>query len=124
MKRPTAITVIAVLAAIGGVFGVLGGLVLLGLGSFAGSLGVPGSGVAFLTGTTLGAVILGIGVLDLVAAYGAWNLKKWAVNLLIGISAVSILLNVVTFTSGSILSLVISAVIIYFVWTNKDAFTN
>lgn len=124
-KRPTLITVIAILAAIAGVLEILGGMALVGLGAIGGSLlgsalGGAAGGFAFLTGSLLGIILIGMGALDLVAAYGAWSLKKWAWTLLIVLSAIGILLSLMPF---SVVGIVINGVIIYLVYTNKAAFT-
>jgi hypothetical protein len=114
MARPTGVTILAVLAAIGGVFGILGGLALLGIGTFFASAGLGGLAFVF------GLIALAVGIAELAFAYGAWTLKPWGWTLGIVLAAVSIVLYVVEVVlgyadiTGVIISIVISAVIIYY----------
>jgi hypothetical protein len=106
--RPTGITVLAILAAIGGVFALLGGLALIGLGGLASASGVGGFAVI------IGLLLLVLGVLQLVLAYGFWGLKPWAWTLGVGLQVASVVLSLLQFlnnTGGGITSLIISIVI-------------
>jgi hypothetical protein len=115
--RPTGVTIIAILAAIAGVFGIFGGLLLLVSGSFIG----VATGSAALGGLAalVGALALGVGVLNLVFAWGAWGLKPWAWTLGIGIEAVVIVLglfNLIQGDTGSIVSIAIAGLITYYLF--------
>jgi len=119
-NRPLGVTIIAVLAAIGGVLSILAGIALVGLGAMGGALGGAGGGFLFLGGAIFGVVLLAIGALDLVAAYGAWNLKKWAWTLLVALSVIGIVLALQPL---NIIGIAINGVIIYYLFTTKEAFS-
>ncbi len=128
MKRPTGVTIIAVLAGIGGVLGILGGLGLMALSSaVSGVMGAAGVSYPLFSASIWGVLLIGVGVLELAGAYGAWNLKKWAWSLLVGLSVFSILQNL-TFISASggsvIVGIAINGAILYYLFQVKDAFTN
>jgi len=130
MKRPMGVTIIAVLSAIGGVLAIIGGFGLMALSSAVNAItSAAGVSAAYplFSASVWGIILIALGVLDLIGAYGAWNLKKWAWTLLIGLMVFSILQNLafMSVNGGSvILSLVIDAVIIYYLFQVKDAFTN
>jgi hypothetical protein len=127
--RPTGVTILAVLALIGGVFGVLGGLALIAGGALVGGAvggaeGVAFGGFAFILGViTLAGALLYLGFF-----YGAWTAKAfgWALGI-IG-SLWGIATQVITallsgnfmgslFNVSTIISIAISAVIIYYLTT-------
>ena len=114
--RPTGITILAVLAAIGGVFSILGGIALVGLG---GALATGGlGGMAALVGF----LVLILGVLYLVLAYGFWTLQPWAWLLGVGLQAASIVLTLIQLIGGTsnivsaVISIAISAAILYYLY--------
>ena len=114
--RPTGITILAILAAIGGVFSILGGLTLIGLG---GALATGGlGGMAALVGF----LVLILGVLYLVLAYGFWTLKPWAWLLGVGLQGASIVLTIIQLIGGTtnivsaVISIAISAAILYYLY--------
>lgn len=110
--RPIGVTILAVLAAIAGVLGLLGSLAFFGLLASA-------SGLFMM----IGLLTLVMSVLYLVLAYGLWTLQPWAWMLGIGLSAVSIVLTLLGLVQGTqemigaIISIVISAAIIYYLLT-------
>lgn len=127
MQRPMGVTTLAVLAAIGGVIGVCGSLALVGLGGVLGGLalqvGAPGDAVA-LGGATIvfGVLALGISVLNLVFAFGAWNLKPWAWILGVVLEGASIIISLANGLSsnnlgGQVISIAISGIILYYLMT-------
>lgn len=121
-QRPTGVTILAVLSAIGGVFSILAGVALLGLGAIAGSVGAGGlGGLAAI----FGIIFLALGIAEIVLAYGMWTLKPWAWTLGIGLAVVSLALvvvqavlngNIVQSLTGSIVSIVIWAVVLWYLW--------
>lgn len=128
MQRPTAITVIAILQLIGGILALLGGIALIGLGGLATTSTMMGTDADVAAGGMLAAisgvmgfVLIALGVLDLVGAYGAWNLKKWAYMYLMVLNGISGALSLVSF---NIIGIAISGVVLYFVYQNKASFTN
>lgn len=133
--RPTGVTILAVLAILGAIALLFSGAVLIGLGLALGTLtasaditnalknaGYPGLG-SLGTGTlsaliiTLGAVILILGILYLFLAIGFLGGKRWAWNLGIIVTVIGIVIDVIQMIGGnygSILSVIISLLIIYY----------
>jgi len=80
MQRPTGVTIISVLAFIGAAclfFAAMG--MFLGGAVLSSMAGRPGVGmIAGIGGVIVGAVFLGIAVVDLVLGIGLWKLQNWA----------------------------------------------
>ncbi len=132
--RPTGVTILGVLAILGGIGGLFAGAVLIGLGLLLGTLlasqienqltiaGYPG--LASLGGelvttvvTLLGVIVLILGILYLAVGIGFFGGKGWAWTLGIIVSVISIVLGIVQLAFGnygSILSLIISLLILYY----------
>jgi hypothetical protein len=127
IKRPTGVTVIAVLVIIGGII-----LLLAGIGAVAvGSLFLSQiTGLGFII---IGVIILAVGIGYLVVSYGLLKGKRWAwtitvVLLFIGIAidvasiifgSFAINMDMSTFltsNSGSIASIIISVIILYYLY--------
>ena len=126
-KRPTGVTIIAVLVIIGGII-----LLLAGIGAVAvGSLFLSQiTGLGFII---IGVIILVVGIGYLVVSYGLLKGKRWAwtitvVLLFIGIAidvasiifgSFAINMDMSTFltsNSGSIASIIISVIILYYLY--------
>ena len=127
-KRPTGVTIIAVLVIIGGII-----LLLAGIGAVAvGSLFLSQiTGLGFII---IGVIILVVGIGYLVVSYGLLKGKRWAwtitvVLLFIGIAidVASIIIfgyftfdtdtsSFLTSNSGSIASIIISVIILYYLY--------
>ena len=127
-KRPTGVTIIAVLVIIGGII-----LLLAGIGAVAvGSLFLSQiTGLGFII---IGVIILVVGIGYLVVSYGLLKGKRWAwtitvVLLFIGIAidVVSIIIfgyftfdtdtsSFLTTNSGSIAGMIISVIILYYLY--------
>jgi uncharacterized membrane protein HdeD (DUF308 family) len=98
-NRPLGVTIIAVLTAIGGIIFLASGAVLLLIG--------------------IGIIFLALGVAYLVMAYGLWNGKRWAWTITLILSVIGIILAVISIAAGnigSILSIIIHAVVIYYLY--------
>lgn len=119
-KRPTGITVIAVLAAIGGVLGLLGGLALMTASSALNAIaGAAGVSYPLFSVSVWAFIIIVLAVLELVAAFGAWTLKKWAWGLLIGLmvfGAIQNLLFIGNSASSSLIGLAINGAVLYYLF--------
>lgn len=121
MNRPTGVTVIAVLSLISGVLGLCGATPLLGI-SVLGAL-IP-SGVTQVLGAigiVVSALLLIGPILQLIFAYGAWNLLSWAWWLGIiatGISVVGVVIAILGSGGAAIYTAVTHALlpIIIFVY--------
>ena len=120
-SRPTGITILAVLSAIGGVLAILAGLFATVLGGAVGA--ATGSAAVGGLVSLLGIIAIVYGGLSLAFAYGAWTLKPWAWTLGMASQIVGIGLAIVYIATGNstvssqILSIAISAVIIYYLNT-------
>lgn len=132
--RPTGVTILGVLAILGGIAGLFAGVILIGIGLAVGTLlatqiqsqltlaGYPGlSGLeAGLIGTivmVLGVVILLMGILYLAVGIGFFGGKGWAWTLGVIVSVIGIVLAIVQIAFGSwgsILSLIIGGLILYY----------
>lgn len=112
---------------------VVGGLVLIAVGPLLSS--IPQSAIdenmtdADLAGITpsllggasaaMGAIVLAIGIASFVVAYGLLKGKGWSWTLTVVLSIISIVLNAVSIVSGNIggiISIIISAVILYYLY--------
>lgn len=97
--RPLGITIIAILAIIAGISSIAVGVPLL----------------AVLIG--IGFIILGI--VYLAVAYGLWKGKKWAWTITLIVSVISIIIGIASLATGNvgaIIQIIISAVIIYYLY--------
>jgi uncharacterized membrane protein HdeD (DUF308 family) len=98
-NRPLGVTIIAVLTAIGGIIFLASGAVLLLIG--------------------IGIIFLALGVAYLVMAYGLWTGKRWAWTITLILSGIGIILAVISIAAGnigSIVSIIIHAVVIYYLY--------
>ena len=127
-KRPTGVTVIAILIIIGGILLLLAGIA----GVVVGSLSI--SQVIGLGFVIIGAIILAVGIGYLVVSYGLLKGKRWSwtitvILLFIGIAidVVSIIIfgsfainmdtsSFLTTNSGSIAGIIISVIILYYLY--------
>ena len=133
--RPTGVTVLAVLAILAAIGLLFFGSALIGLGLLLGTLtasvditnaittaGYPGLaslGVGTISALiiVLGAVFLIVGILYLAVGIGFLGGKRWAWTLGFVVSVIGIVLDVIQMIGGnygSILSLIISLLIIYY----------
>ena len=97
--RPLGVTVIAILTVIGGIIFLVSGLVLLIIG--------------------IGIILLALGIAYLVMAYGLWKGKGWAWTITLILSAIGIIVAVVSIATGNvggIISIIINGVIIYYLY--------
>jgi hypothetical protein len=127
-KRPTGVTVIAVLVIIGGILLLLAGIGVVAVGSLSISQII---GLGFVI---IGAILLAVGIGFLVVSYGLLKGKRWSwtitvILLFIGIAidvASIIIFGYFTFNmdtstfltnnSGSIASIIISVIILYYLY--------
>jgi len=130
-SRPTGVTIIAILNIIGGILMLAGGLVLVAAGAFIPSLppstlegsGMDLSGVplSFLGGgaIAIGGVIIALGIISFIVAYGLMKGLGWAWTLTVVLSIISIVLNAISIATGNfggIVSIIISGIILYYLY--------
>ena len=126
-KRPTGVTVIAILVIIGGILLLLAGIAAVAVGSlFLSQI----TGLGFVI---IGSIILAVGIGYLAVSYGLLKGKRWAwtitvVLLFIGIAidVASIIFgsfainmnisNSLSANSGSVASIIISIIILYYLY--------
>jgi hypothetical protein len=117
-QRPLGITIIAILSAIGAIFLLLGGLALVALSGFVGV--AVGSGLLAGLGGVIGGVLVILGLLYFVIAYGFWSGKGWAWTLGVALMVISIIVNLAAVagigSTGSIVDIIINLVILYYLF--------
>jgi hypothetical protein len=125
------VTIIAILNIIGGIIMIFVGLVAIALASIVPLIppdalesqtleGIDLS-APWLVGliTAVGGVFIAIGVASFVVAYGLWNGKGWAWTVTVVLAIIGIVLDAISIATGnfgSIISIIISAVILYYVY--------
>jgi hypothetical protein len=126
--RPTGVTIIALLNIIGGIIMVIAGLALVAIGAVFTSLPLStqqsmstsvASAFFGVIGSALGAVIIALGIVSFIVAFGLMKGKQWAWTVTIILSIISIALNVISMVSGNtggIVSIIISGVILYYLY--------
>ena len=104
--RPLGVTLIAILTIIGGIIFLASGLVLLLIG--------------------IGIILLALGIAYLVMAYGLWKGKGWAWTITLILSAIGIIVAIVSVAAGNvsaIISIIIQGIVIYYLYRpNVKAF--
>jgi hypothetical protein len=104
--RPLGVTIIAILTLIGGILFLASGLVLLIIG--------------------IGIILLALGIAYLVMAYGLWKGKEWAWTITLILSAIGIIVAIVTIVLGNvaaIINAIIHGIVIYYLYRpNVKAF--
>jgi hypothetical protein len=127
-KRPIGVTIIAILIIIGGIL-----LLLAGIGGVAvGSLFI--SQIIGLGFVIIGAIILAVGIGYIVVSYGLLKGKRWSWTITMVLLFIGIAINVVsiiifgyftfdtdtssflTSNSGSIAGIIISVIILYYLY--------
>ena len=145
-SRPIGVTIIAILTIIGGAFSLIFGIGLITLGAVLPTLppsvfnqsqlqgnltdgqapippGTPPMALQSLLGglgIAFGAVLVAIGVVSFIVAYGLLKGRGWAWTVTIILSIISIVWNAITIATaanfGGIISIIISAIIIYYLY--------
>jgi uncharacterized membrane protein HdeD (DUF308 family) len=104
--RPLGVTIIAILTIIGGIIFLASGIVLLIIG--------------------IGIILLALGIAYLVMAYGLWKGKGWAWTITLILSAIGIIVALVSIAFGNvaaIINVIIHGIVIYYLYRpNVKAF--
>ena len=103
-ERPFGVTIIAILAILGGIGSILLGFIVL---------------IIPILGIILGGILIIIGLAYFAVAYGLWNGGSWAWILTILISALGIVVGLVSImigTGGSLLFIIVNVIIIYYLF--------
>ena len=109
--RPLGITILAILEALVAIVFMIAGFGALAVGGLMGVVGLGGFASLLSYGT--GGVLIAIGVLSLVAAWGLWSGLRWAWYVSLALAVLSILIGILLLP-GSLLWLTIEAVIVYY----------
>ena len=126
--RPTGVTIIAILNIISGIIMIIGGAGLAAIGSIlptmttidpsaGGQLAVAG----FLGagGVAVGGILIILGIISFIVAWGLLKGKAWAWTVTLILSIISLILGVVSVVAGSfgsIINIIIAAIIIYYLY--------
>lgn len=123
--RPSGVSVLSILAGILGILALVGGIIVAAastfitdiIESYAPTAVIPGMTGAFIAGilAIVGAVVIIIGILHILVAYGLWVGAGWAWWLTIILSILGIILGILSLPGGIVL-LIIYAVIIWYFW--------
>ena len=135
-SRPTGVTIIAILNIIGGIIMLFVGVGMVALGALLPMLPpstlqqpqnmVPGADLSAIPANVLGGgaaaiggVIIALGILSFIVAYGLLKARSWAWTLTVVLAIISIVLNAISLVTGNIaaiVSIAISGVILYYMY--------
>jgi hypothetical protein len=134
-SRPIGVTIIAILNIISGIIMLLGGIGLAAIGSVLPTMtavdpnaggqmalvGVLGGG-----GIAIGAVLIILGIISFIVAWGLLKGSGWAWTITIILSIISIIMGILSLVAGnfgSVVNIVIAGIIIYYLFRpNVKAF--
>lgn len=92
-SRPLGITIIAIIMAIYGILGIIDGIALMGFNA------------------ATGVITLILGVLELILAWGLWNLQKWAYWTTVVLEVLALINSIFALSQGNVAAGVIGIVI-------------
>ncbi|UCD04202.1 MAG: hypothetical protein JSW73_00960 [Candidatus Woesearchaeota archaeon] len=123
--RPLGVTIIAVLGILGALITILGGLGASVGGTFLSTFS-GGTVAGLISGAlliALGIVLIIVGIIWLVSYYWLFKMKKLGWQLVIIFGIISLILNIIGFAAASKLGIVLTVIIIVYLWIKKDLFT-
>jgi zinc-ribbon domain len=112
-RRPTGVTILGILSILAGLGGIVVGAGVLALSGLASSAYPGGAAVA----AVIGAILLIIGILELVYGIGFFGGKGWAWTLAMIGSVLQVIFGIVSIafgSVGSVFGLIISILILYY----------
>ena len=133
-NRPTGVSIIGILTIIGGVLMLVSGITLAALAAvfplvastgdqatmlqsqIPSSISVEYLGIASLS---VGTIFIIIGIVSLIVAYGLFKAKKWAWTTNVALSIISIAMGIASIATGnigSIVGILISGAILYYLY--------
>ena len=133
-NRPTGVTIIGILTIIGGVLMLVSGIALAALASVFPLVASTGDQASMLqsqipstipveylgiASLSVGTILIIIGIVSLIVAYGLFKAKKWAWTANVALSIISIAMGIVSIATGSIgsiVGIVISGAILYYLY--------
>jgi len=111
IRRPVGITIMAILEILGGILYFFTGILMLFSTLFGAE--IPFNDIFFGLGSAFGGILLILGALGLLIAYGLFKGIPWSRNLALILSFLGIILNIGSFPI-SIISIAIDLLIIYY----------
>jgi hypothetical protein len=126
--RPLGVSIIAILNVISGIIMLIGGVGLAAVGSALPTMTTvnPNAGgqmalVGLLGGgaTAVGAVLIVLGIVSFIVAWGLFKGKGWAWTVTIILSAISVIMGIVSLVGGNfgaIVNIIIAGVVIYYLY--------
>jgi len=127
-SRPTGVTIIAILNIISGIIMLAGGLGLAAISSVLPTMTTidPNAGgqmaLAGLVGgagIAVGGILIILGIISFIVAWGLLKGKGWAWSLTLILSIISIIIGIVSMAAGnfgSIINIIIAGIIIYYLY--------
>ena len=127
-SRPLGVTIIAILNVISGIIMLAGGAGLATLGSALPTMTTvdPNAGgqmalVGLLGGgaVAVGAVLIILGIVSFIVAWGLFKGKGWAWTVTLILSAISIIMGIVSLVGGNfgaIVNIIIAGIVIYYLF--------
>src|SRR5918995_6796625 len=109
--RPIGVTIIAILTIIGGIGFLASGIAAVVAAPFLSDMEGLSAGI--------GAALIALGIAYFVMAYGLWKGKGWAWTITLILSAIGIIVAIVSIATGNvgaIISIIINGVIIYYLY--------
>lgn len=115
-RRPLGVTIVAILMIVNGIILMAGGA--FGV-STAGILGAEVGGLLVGGIMAISSVVIALGIASLVIAWGLITGKGWAWVVTVILSIISIIMSIISIVAGnfgSIISLIINGVILYYMY--------
>ena len=134
--RPLGVTVIAILNVIGGIMMLLAGIAAVTAGALLPMVpqetleeGIPGTGMEVLSGVStsmlgggaivIGAIMIGLAIFSFIVAWGLLKGRGWAWTATVVLSVISLVFGVISVVTGnwfSLINVIISGIIIYYMY--------
>ncbi len=118
-KRPTGVTIICILSWIGALLWLVAGAALTFLGGAVAGLGASGLAVLGALAGVVGVVLIILAILLAVATYWLWQMKKTGWTIVIILAILGLLMSL---GGLNIIGIVIYAIIVYYLYTNRSLF--
>jgi hypothetical protein len=115
-QRPSGITILAVLQGLGGLGALLLGVLMVIVAGLLGTIELPAEVPAYFTGViaaVIGLVLIFIGIISFVVAYGFWNGLGWAWTLGIVVNVIGAIVDLASLPSGTV-GLLLNALVLYY----------
>jgi hypothetical protein len=126
--RPLGVSIIAILNVISGIIMLIGGVGLAAVGSALPTMTTvnPNAGgqmalVGLLGGgaAAVGAVLIVLGIVSFIVAWGLFKGKGWAWTVTIILSAISVIMGIISLVGGNfgaVVNIIIAGVVIYYLY--------